>query len=86
MLAPHPGLEPTPPALEGEVLTTGPPGKTPSTLFLAAAPKVCSRNPCWVEPFEGICEVKIIFLVILACYLLSCCHPLRIAQGNFRDI
>ncbi|KAG5212025.1 hypothetical protein JEQ12_014454 [Ovis aries] len=25
---PHPGIEPTPPALEGEVLTTGPPGKS----------------------------------------------------------
>ena len=62
------------------------PRETPRTLFLAAAPKVCSRNPWWVEPFEGICEVKIIFLVILACYLLSCCHPLRIARGNFRDI
>ena len=26
---PGPGIEPTPPALEGEVLTTGPPGKSP---------------------------------------------------------
>ena len=28
ILAPWPGIEPTPPSLEGEVLTTGPPGKT----------------------------------------------------------
>ena len=28
ILAPPPGIEPTPPALEGEVLTTGPPGKS----------------------------------------------------------
>ena len=28
ILAPRPGIEPTPPSLEGEVLTTGPPGKT----------------------------------------------------------
>ena len=28
ILAPRPGIEPTPPALEGEVLTTGPPGKS----------------------------------------------------------
>ena len=28
MLAPRPGIEPTPPALEGKVLTTGPPGKS----------------------------------------------------------
>ena len=28
ILAPQPGIEPTPPALEGEVLTTGPGGKS----------------------------------------------------------
>ena len=28
ILAPHPGIEPAPPALEGEVLTTGLPGKS----------------------------------------------------------
>ena len=29
ILAPRPGIEPAPPALEGEVLTTGLPGKSP---------------------------------------------------------
>ena len=33
ILAPRPGMEPTPPALEGEVLTAGPPGKSPMTFF-----------------------------------------------------
>ena len=28
MLTPRPGIEPTPPALEARVLTTGPPGKS----------------------------------------------------------
>ena len=28
ILAPQPGMEPAPPALEGEVSTNGPPGKT----------------------------------------------------------
>ena len=28
-LSPQPGIEPTPPALESKVLTTGPPGKSP---------------------------------------------------------
>ena len=28
ILAPRPGIEPAPPALEDEVLTTGPPGKS----------------------------------------------------------
>ena len=30
ILAPRPEIEPTPPALEGKVLTTGPPGKSPT--------------------------------------------------------
>ena len=34
ILAPWPGIEPAPPALEGEVLTTGPPGKSQDTSFL----------------------------------------------------
>ena len=35
ILAPRPGIEPAPPALEGEVLiTTGPPGKSPRSVFL----------------------------------------------------
>ena len=29
ILGPPPGIEPIPPALEGKVLTTGPPGKSP---------------------------------------------------------
>ena len=28
IIAPQPGIEPAPPALEGKVLTTGPPGKS----------------------------------------------------------
>ena len=33
ILAPQPGIEPTHPALEGEVLTTGPPGKSSMRMF-----------------------------------------------------
>ena len=29
ILVPQPGIKPTPPALEGEVLSTGPPWKSP---------------------------------------------------------
>ena len=32
ILAPQPGTEPAPPAVEGEVLTTGPPG-SPQDLY-----------------------------------------------------
>ena len=34
ILAPRPGIEPTPPALDSEVLTTGLPGKSLSAHFL----------------------------------------------------
>ena len=34
ILVPQPGIEPGSPALEGEVLTTGPPGKFPLFVFL----------------------------------------------------
>ena len=34
ILAPGPGIEPIPPALEGKVLTTGPPRKSPIFAFL----------------------------------------------------
>ena len=33
ILAPQPGMEPAPPALEGKVLTTGPPAKSPASCF-----------------------------------------------------
>ena len=33
ILAPLPGIDPVPPALEGDVLTTGPPGKSLDYLF-----------------------------------------------------
>ena len=33
ILVPQSGIEPTPPALEGEVLTTGPPGKSQKMFF-----------------------------------------------------
>ena len=33
MLAPHPGIKPTPPALEGEVVITGQTGKVPPGFF-----------------------------------------------------
>ena len=34
IIAPQPGIKPAPSALEGEVLTTGPPGKFPLFVFL----------------------------------------------------
>ena len=34
VLVPWPGIKPTPPALEGEVLATGPPGKFPNRVLV----------------------------------------------------
>ena len=33
ILSPQPGIKPVPPTLEGKVLTTGPPGKSPCWVF-----------------------------------------------------
>ena len=38
-ISPHPGMEPSSPALEGGFLTTGPPGKSPSLLILKTIKK-----------------------------------------------
>ena len=40
ILAPQPGIELTPPALEGKVLTTGPPGKSPACFCMAHKPRI----------------------------------------------
>ena len=47
ILAPRPGIEPAPPALEGEVLTTGPPGKSLVicfSLFLKLGARECGPS------------------------------------------
>ena len=52
ILAPQPGIEPIPPALEGEVLTTGPPGKSQKETDFYPVPfvsKHCTR--CYTDQF-----------------------------------
>ena len=48
ILVPHPGIEPTPPALEGEILTTGPPG----------SPTRISLKSISVKPNAMLCYAK----------------------------
>ena len=53
ILAPGPGIEPTPPALEGKVLTTGLPGKSLRKDFewqgsLSQNLKLAENNPCFI--------------------------------------
>ena len=45
ILAPQPGIEPTPPAVEGEVLTIGLPGKSPH--LVAFSCHVCLSPQIW---------------------------------------
>ena len=47
ILAPWPGVEPTPPALKGKVLTTGPPGKSCLSLSLEWLVQQCFPFLCW---------------------------------------
>ena len=55
IIASQPGIEPTPPALEGKVLTTRPPGKFPQAHLIHSCPSPrisdFSEEPwfCWLE-------------------------------------
>ena len=60
ILAPQPGIEPTPPTLEGEVSTTGPPGKSPYRVFLKWGFKPKSRY-C-ISDFFKLSFGKLLFL------------------------
>ena len=62
ILAPRPGNEPAPSALEGKVLTNGPPGKSPNTIFngnnyclccIFAVEILCGLLITWV--FTSLC-------------------------------
>ena len=44
ILAPRPGIEPAPPALEGKVLTTGPPGKSLQLILIGLVCKTHQDN------------------------------------------
>ena len=44
ILAPQPGIEPTPSALEGEIPSAGPPGKSHRVEFLAQSPLKMRRS------------------------------------------
>ena len=56
ILAPQPGIKPTPPELEGEVLPTGPPGKSHNITFKYEFKKPRCRvlaQVCFVKDREG---------------------------------
>ena len=62
ILASWPGIEPAPPALEGKVLTTGPPGKPPLkfTFISKFSPIPFRLTVCWEahsvgSPQSGVC-------------------------------
>ena len=47
ILAPRPGIEPAPPALEGEVLATGQPGRLPESILCFIKGKWTSLTISW---------------------------------------
>ena len=60
IFAPQPGIEPTPPALEGEVLTARPPGKS-------------LHRPSWTRPTFSVSSLHILFPQFSA-WLPPSCH------------
>ena len=64
ILVPRPGIEPAPPALEGEVLTTGLPGKSQQYL---------SQNRSFSFWWRPVYPLVLLWIVILLSYLRNLC-------------
>ena len=75
ILAPQPGIEPAPPALEGEVLTTGPPGKS-----------LCSENLTSLKPkiLDNNTEKRHVSKITDPQYQLGCTHMLGSKATQFQ--
>ena len=77
VLAARPGIKPTIPALEGQVLTTGPPGKFPFALFLTLHNNFCHGAEYLLKSLKSVLRVplsvkhKSIHIKILLYTLLS---------------
>ena len=79
ILASQPGIEPAPPTLEGEVLTTGEPGKSQGFLKLEflwhfiifGRCVVIGRHNCWLLAMLRPC-IEISTILTVSCYLQSC--------------
>ena len=67
ILAPHSGTKPSPPPLEGEVLTTGRPGKSPSVVPNPPTPFFCFCFFVFVFVFfiKNKCSIAFPFLSIM---------------------
>ena len=59
VLAPWPGIKPAPPALEGKVLTTGPPGKSFIILLKALQRPCLTVGSQPILPLPGECTVHL---------------------------
>ena len=59
---PWPGIEPTPPALEGKVLTTGPPGKSPASPFSDDTCLLTLRR--WIHSCPDLYGRRVVSLVV----------------------
>ena len=59
VLAARPGIKPTTPALEGQVLTTGPPGKFPFALFLTLHNNLCHGAEYLLKSLKSFLRVPL---------------------------
>ena len=69
ILVPQPEIEPAPPALEGEVLTTGPPGKSPNLHFYQSH-LFYTQPVTKLQGFKNINKEKTAFINLLLLSLL----------------
>ena len=53
ILAPRPGIEPAPSALEGKVLTSGPPGKSAGIKFFSSIESHLSLSGIRIDSGQG---------------------------------
>ena len=85
ILAPRPGIEPAPPALEGEVSTTGPPGKSQKPTVYSpelTPPGLSGLRERWIPPPPSPLPEPWAFLVP---QLSSTQSPKLSAQQNTTD-
>ena len=54
ILAPRPGIEPVPPALEGKVLTTGLPEKSPCPFYMVTIPSSILRERKKIDKVQEV--------------------------------
>ena len=80
ILAPWPGIEPEPPAFEGEILTTGQPGKTRDNIFVLVVFVLLLFFILPHQPPNAENGDWSIWTVFFSSLYPQCCEPMASAQ------